>query len=537
MAKHQFDALIIGAGLGGIHSLYHLRAIGLSKLKLIDLASDVGGTWHFNTYPGAMSDTESYLYRFPWDKEDLMTYPWPNHYVTQPEILAYLRHVVLKHDLRRYMQFNTEMRSATFDETKNVWLVEVSTGETFEARYLVTALGLLSRPNLPDIPGTETFKGSIVHSHHWHADAEYRNKRVAVIGTGSTGTQIVTAVAPHAASLTVFQRTPQYSVPAGNKPVTAEYREHINQNYDDIWAQTRESSTAFGFQESTVPCMSVSPEDREKVFEKLWQQGNGFRFMFGGFGDITTNVEANEEACRFVRKKIAEIVKDPVKARKLTPTNRYARRPLCDSGYYEQFNRENVDVVNLRETEIVALTPKGILTSDDVELEVDLIVFATGFDAIDGSYTRLLIRGRNGRTMKDHWVGGAHSYMSVCCSHFPNMFMINGPQGPFCNIPSAVEASGELMLGVIKRAEEARKANGNGGSVAIEVKEEAEDEWGFKCEEVSEGSLFKETNSWIFGANIPGKPVASRFWFGGLKSYREQVAKSFSDNLSDFRII
>ncbi|KAJ0273393.1 hypothetical protein Brms1b_011182 [Colletotrichum noveboracense] len=185
----------------------------------------------------------------------------------------------------------------------------------------------------------------------------------------------------------------------------------------------------------------------------------------------------------------------------------------------------------------MALTPKGIRTSDDVEHEVDLIVFATGFDAIDGSYTRLLIRGRNGRTMKDHWVGGAHSYMSVCCSHFPNMFMINGPQGPFCNIPSAVEASGELMLGVIKRAEEARKTNGNGGSVAIEVKEEAEDEWGFKCEEVSEGSLFKETNSWIFGANIPGKPVASRFWFGGLKSYREQVAKSFNDNLSDFRII
>ncbi|KAJ0304642.1 hypothetical protein Brms1b_011183 [Colletotrichum noveboracense] len=324
MAKQQFDALIIGAGLGGIHSLYHLRAIGLPKLKLIDLASDVGGTWHFNTYPGAMSDTESYLYRFPWDKEDLMTYPWPNHYVTQPEILAYLRHVVLKHDLRRYMQFNTEMRSATFDETKNVWLVEVSTGETFEARYLVAALGLLSRPNLPDIPGTDTFKGSIVHSHDWDADAEHRNKRVAVIGTGSTGTQIVTAVAPHAASLTVFQRTPQYSVPAGNKPVTPEYRERINQNYDDIWAQTRESSTAFGFQKSTVPCMSVSPEDREGVFEKLWQQGNGFRFMFGGFGDITTNADANEEACRFVRKKIAEIVKDPVKARKLTPTNRYA---------------------------------------------------------------------------------------------------------------------------------------------------------------------------------------------------------------------
>ncbi|KAF5518859.1 Cyclohexanone 1,2-monooxygenase [Colletotrichum aenigma] len=389
MAKQQFDALIIGAGLGGIHNLYHLRATGLSKLKLIDLVSDVGGTWHFNTYPGAMSDTESYLYRFPWDKEDLMTYPWPNHYVTQPEILAYLRHVVLKHDLRKYMQFNTEMRSAIFNETP-----------------------------LPC---------SIVHSHDWDADAEYRNKRVAVIGTGSTGTQIVTAVAPHAASLTVFQRTPQYSVPAGNKPVTPEYRERINQNYDDIWAQTRESSTAFGFQESTVPCMSVSPEDREKVFEKLWQQGNGFRFMFGGFGDITTNFEANEEACRFVRKKIAEIVKDPVKARKLTPTNRYARRPLCDSGYYEQFNRENVDVVDLRETEIVALTPKGIRTSDDIEHEVDLIVFATGFDAIDGSYTRLLIRGRSGRTMKDHWVGGAHSYMSVCCSHFPNMFMINGP--------------------------------------------------------------------------------------------------------------
>ena len=521
MAQVDFDALVVGAGFGGIYQLYKLRSQGLSA-KVIDLAGDVGGTWYWNRYPGAMSDTESYIYRYSWDAEDLQTYPWSHHYVKQPEVLAYLEHVVEKHNLRKYMQFNTEMLSAEWDDEAVVWRVLVSTSETFVVRYLVTALGLLSKANYPDIKGLHTFQGEMVHTAKWRPGLDLAKKRVGVIGCGSTGVQVITEIASKVKTLTCFQRHPQYSVPSGDGPVDPTYRRYVNEHYPEIVKQVRNSICGFGFIESTIPYASVSPEEGDHVFEELWNKGNGFRFMFGGFSDISTNRQANEAACAFIRKKIAQIVRDPEKARKLIPRDHYARRPLCDGGYYQQFNNENVSIVDLKETPITRLTPTGIATGDGTVHELDVIIFATGFDAIEGNYNRVRIRGRGGKSLKEYWdPHGPTSYLGVFVPGFPNLCMITGPQGPFSNIPPAIEGHVELIAATIERAERSRRVTGDGK--VIEALPEAETVWLQECERLAEGSLFKETASWIFGSNVEGKKHALRFYFGGLANYNKAV--------------
>ncbi|KAJ9604381.1 hypothetical protein H2200_011215 [Cladophialophora chaetospira] len=528
----EFDALVIGAGFSGIYQLYRLREMGLS-VKVIDMAGDVGGTWYWNQYPGAMSDTESFVYRFSWDKEDLRNYPWSHHYVKQPDVLAYLKHVVERHDLRKHIQFETELVSAKWDDISSLWRVELSTGKTLRIRYLVTALGLLSKANFPDIPGIDSFQGRKVHTAKWPEDLDISGKRVGVIGCGSTGVQVITDIASKVKSLTCFQRHPQYSVPSGDRPVDPSYREWVNENYEGIFEQVKNSAVGFGFVESQKPYASVtSPEEREAIFESLWQQGNGFRFMFGGFNDIANDKVANEAACAFIRKKIRETVRDPEKARKLQPHDYYARRPLCDGGYFEQFNREHVDIVHLQETPIVSITEKGVQTSDKL-YELDVLVFATGFDAIEGNYNRVRIQGRNALSLKDYWdPTGPTSYLGVSVPQFPNLFMITGPQGPFTNLPPAIEAHVDLISRLISRAETARK---DGQTAIIEATPEAEQQWLAECEKAAEGSLFKETASWIFGQNVPGKKYALRFYFGGLKAFYEAVQNVIDNDYAGFK--
>lgn len=451
------------------------------------LPSRMSLIWHNHRL--TLPDQESYIYRFSWDKEDLLSYPWKEHYVKQPEVLAYLNHVVDKYDLRKYMQLNTELLSADWDDLKHVWRIQVSTGETFAARYLVTALGLLSKQNYPDINGIDRYKGEMYHTAKWPQGFDFTGKRAGVIGCGSTGVQVITDIAKRVKSLTCFQRHPQYSVPSGDGPVSPEYREYVNHHYDEIFDQVRNSITAFGFKESTIPAMSVSPEERERIFQENWDKGNGFRFMFGTFCDITYDKEANEAACDFIRRKIAQIVQDPEKARKLTPHDYYARRPLCDGGYFEQFNRDNVDVVDLKETPITEMTEKGIKTGDGKEHELDVIIFATGFDAVGGNYTRVRIHGREGETLKDHWKEGPTSYLGVCVPNFPNLFMITGPNGPFTNIPPTIETHVEFITQAIKQAEENR--------AVVEATLEAEKGWSETCEQLAANSLFKVTDSWV----------------------------------------
>ena len=543
--QHHFDALVVGAGFGGIYQLYRLRELGLSTI-VIDAAGDVGGTWYWNQYPGAMSDTESYIYRYSWDKEDLRNYPWKEHYVKQPEVLAYLNHVVDRHDLRKNMQFNTELIDAYWDEASHRWIVKTKNDEEFRVRYMVTALGLLSKTNFPAYPKINSFEGEMYHTGKWPQSYDFSTKRVGIIGNGSTGVQVITALGKQVKSLLCFQRTPQYSVPSGDGPVSAEYRGKVNSNYENIWSQLRQSQVAFGFEESTTPCMSVSPEERERVFEAAWQKGNGFRFMFWTFNDLTISPEANEEACKFIRKKIRQTVKDPEKAEKLCPTDYYARRPLCDAGYYEQFNRPNVDIVDLKTDPIANFTPTGITTKDcttgeETTHELDVVIFATGFDAVDGNYTRVAIKGRNGDSLRDHWQEtGPTTYLGICVPDFPNLFMITGPNGPFTNIPPTLETHVEFITELIGQSEIARSAipsdhQKQRDDVFVEALPQAEEAWTQHCKDISDASLFRKTASWIFGANIPGKKNTVMFYFGGLKNYRQKLEEVRRNGYEGFR--
>lgn len=467
----HYDAIVIGAGFGGIYMLKKLRdELGL-KVRAFDKAGGIGGTWFWNRYPGALSDSESFVYCFSWDRELCQEWDFSSRYLTQPQILSYLNHVVDRHDLRRDIQLETGITQAVFDEDSNRWLVTADDGHHYSAKYLVTALGLLSATNVPKIKGLDQFKGHMYHTANWPEDAVLEGKRVGVIGTGSTGCQVITAIAPTVGHLTVFQRSAQYTVPVGNGPVSREYVEDIKRNYDEIWKEVRSSRLAFGFAESDIPTMSVDAAERKAIFQRAWDFGGGFRYMFQTFNDIAVNEEANIAAQDFVREKIAEIVKDPETARKLMPRDLYAKRPLCDSGYYATFNRPNVSLVDVKANPIEEITAKGIRTADGVEHELDVLVFATGFDAVDGNYKRIDIRGRGDVSMKDHWVDGPSSYLSVATANFPNMFMILGPNGPFTNLPPTIETEVEWVSDLIGFMEENELA-------CVEPTAQSEQEWG-----------------------------------------------------------
>ena len=525
MAVIQCDALVVGAGLGGVYQTLRLRNMGL-KVVCIEGAPDVGGTWYYNKYPGAMSDTESYLYRYSWDKKDLRTYPRDAHYLYQPQILKYVNHVVDKHDVRKDIRLNVLMEKATWQEQEKQWTVQCNTGQVFNTRYLVTALGILSTANYPNIPGLKTFKGNLIHTSAW-PDIDLTNDRVGIIGNGSTGIQVMTALAPKVKKLISFQRSPQYSVPSGQGPVAPEYRKRVNENYDDIWTRVWQSSTGFGVPEVSRPTMSVAASERTAIFEQLWSQGNGFRFMFSGFGDLTTSVEANQEACKFIHSKIDSIVADPKKAAALKPTELYARRPLCDAGYYQIFNRANVDIVDLRQTPIESIVPTGVKLKDGTLVELDTLVLATGFDALEGSYLRVNIEGQRGETLKDHWRDGAVTYAGVACAGFPNLFLVSGPQGPFANFTCTIESEVNFISTCIEHAEK----EGEGHLVA---KQGAEDGWMELCDRLTEGSVFKTTKSWIFGDNIEGRVPKVRFYFGGLKAYIEHTKEEAKRGFPSF---
>ncbi|PYH30076.1 flavin-containing monooxygenase [Aspergillus neoniger CBS 115656] len=371
--RPDFDAIVVGAGFGGIYMCKKLTDQGLS-VKVIEAAPDVGGTWYWNRYSGALYDTRSYFYRYSWNLEDLREYPWK--------------------------------REAIYDDVDNLWTVSLSAVPRLTARYIVTTVGLLSKINYPDIPGLKTYEGEMYHTGNWLASYDFTGKRVGVIGNGSTGVQLVTALADqNVKQLLSFQRHPQNVVPAG-------------------YAEVRNSVLGFGFEESSKPTFSVSEEERERIFEDAWVKGNGFYFMFGTFCDIFSDMEANKAAAEFIRRKIRQKVKDPVKAEKLMPYDWYARRPLCDTGYYEKFNRANVDVVNIGTNPITQIINKGIRAADGSEYELDVLIFATGFDAVP--WERL----------KNRWKEEPSSFLGTCIPGFPNLFTVLGPAGPFTKIPA-----------------------------------------------------------------------------------------------------
>lgn len=524
----HLDALVVGAGFGGIYQLYSLLKLGLN-VKAIEKAEGLGGVWYWNKYPGAMSDTESFLYRYSWDKDDLKSYPWPNNYLTRDETVKYLDHVARKHHLYEHLQFSTEMLSAEWNENTNKWHVETSTGDTFIVTYLFTALGIQSTKNVPNIPGVDSFHGLVMHSSEWDRNVSLAGKRVGIVGCGSSGIQLTNAIAPEVAELHCFIRHPQFTIPLRFQPVPDEKRTEINSNYDDIWNAQRVSNTAFGFEEPATLTMSVTPEERNLVFEDLWSRGNGFRFMFGGFRDLCSNSEANEEACKFLRAKISAIVKDPVKAATLTPQDLFARRPPCDQGYYEKFNQDNVFAVDIKKAPIVAVEESGMRTADGKLHELDIIVFATGFQSGDGSYLKIKdgIKGRGGVLLSDHWRDGIKTYLSMFLSSFPNMFLVNGPQGPFSNAPTLIESEVDFLTAMLSDLHK------TGGVYSVECKAEAESDWARVCDEVAASeTLFNKVDSWLTGKNISGAKPTTKFYYGGLKAFRTHLQDCKERNYS-----
>lgn len=527
--RTTLDAIVIGLGFGGIYTLHKLRnELGLNA-RAFDKAAGIGGTWYWNKYPGACADTESFVYRYSFDQETFPGWDWHSRYIAQPQMQGYLQSVVERHQLMPHIQLNTTIVSAVYDEARHRWTVTTSTGECHTARYLVTAVGVLSKLVMPSIPGRERFKGRIVHTGAWPEDLSVAGKRVGVVGTGSTGVQLICAAAQVAKHVTVFQRSAQYCVPAGTPTVSKQFIADYRANFNKVWEQLRNTRIACGFEEGTLAAMSVSEQERERIFQEYWDAGNGFRFMFGAFGDIVVDPAANRAAADFIRRKIKEIVKDPDTACKLMPTDLYAKRPACVNGYYETFNRENVTLVHLPENPIRELTGDGVLTQDDVEHRLDVLAFATGFETVEGSYNQMSIHGRNGKTLRDHWQDQPSSFLGVAVAGFPNLFMVLGPNSAFSNLPPSIETQVEWIAGLIQSAD-------SKGKGVVETTLAAEQDWTSVCREIANYTLFPQVKSWIFGENVPGRKGRVLFYFGGLAAYREKLKEVAAANYQGFRI-
>ena len=515
----DFDAIVIGAGFAGLGMLRRLRDdLGMS-VQVYEAGGGVGGTWYWNRYPGARCDSESYVYCFSFSKELLQDWNWSGKYPEQPEILTYLNHVADRFDLRRNIQFNTRVASAKFADEDNLWQIETDQGDRVTARFLITGIGCISAGNVPDIPGLDSFEGDWYHTGSWpHEGVDFSGKRVAVIGTGSSGVQSIPVIARQADRLTVFQRTPQYTIPARHETVNRRFiEEEVKPNYDEIWEKARWSQSGFPVEVSERSALEVSEEERLETYEALWSKG-GFPFLFATFKDIRTDIEANNTAADFVRSKIREIVKDPETVDKLLPMDHPlgSKRALIDTNYYDTYNRDNVDLVDIRQSPIQEITPTGIRTGAE-EFEFDIIVFATGFDAMTGSFLRMDIRGRDNLSLIEKWAEGPKTYLGVQVAGFPNMFMITGPGSPsvLSNMPVAIEQHIEWVADFVEYLREH-------GIETAEATLEAEAEWVAHVNEVAEPTLYMLANSWYLGANIPGKPRVFMPYAGGLGTYREK---------------
>jgi cation diffusion facilitator CzcD-associated flavoprotein CzcO len=533
MAQSQtvpLDALIVGAGFAGLYQLHLLRdRLGLS-VRAVEAAEGVGGTWYWNRYPGARCDSESHSYCFTFSEDLVKGWEWSERYPQQPEILRYLNYVADRLDLKRDISFNTRVIGARFDETAKVWVVETAQGETVRARFLVTAVGCLSTANVPDIPGRDTFKGRWEHTGAWpHDGVDFTGKRVGLIGTGSTGIQATPVIAETAAHLTVFQRTANYSVPARNVPLTDERKRAFKEQAEATRATMLASHNGHPFLIENRGAFDVSAEEREALYEAAWAKG-GLQFR-AHFKDILTDQAANDTAAAFIKRKIRATVQDPATAEILADIDHpySAKRPPIDTGYFEAFNRPNVSLVDLRTDPIDAITPDGLRTRSAV-FPLDIIVFATGFDAMTGPLLRMNIKGRLGKTLAEAWAQGPRTYLGLQVAGFPNLFTITGPGSPsvLTNMPVSIEQHAEWIAACI--ADMRRE-----GLTTIEAKPEAVEKWVADVNAAADATLLpKVSHSWYLGANIPGKPRVFMPYAGGLPRYRAVCADVVANGYAGF---
>jgi len=513
----HFDALIIGAGFAGLYQLHCLRdRLGL-RAQVLEAGGDLGGTWYWNRYPGARCDSESHAYRYFFSRELSDEWESTERYPGPPEIRAYLDHVAGKFDLRRDIRFGVRVMAARFDESTNRWQVETESGERCTATYLVAAVGCLSAANVPDIPGLKEFRGKWYHTGQWpHQGVDFAGKRVGQIGTGSTGIQAAPVIAQTAAHLTVFQRTANYSVPARNAPLTPEFRRWVKDNYEEIRGVAHTTVNGHAFRISERKVAEVTPEQRQAIYEAAWETG-GLQFR-ATFHDLLTDRAANDTAAEFLKARIRAVVKDPATAAALANIDHpyAAKRPPIDTDYFETFNRPNVSLVDLRADPIERITPTGIKTRSR-EHPLDIIVFATGFDALTGPLLKMDIRGRAGRSLREDWKAGPETYLGLQVPGYPNLFTITGPGSPsvLTNMPVAIEQHVEWITGCIAHLREC-------GARTIEPSAEAARHWGERVQQAARATLLWDAkHSWYFGANVAGKPQVFMPYAGGLQHYRK----------------
>ena len=516
-ADTHYDAVIVGAGFSGLYMLHKLRGQGLTA-RVYEAGTGVGGTWYWNRYPGARVDIESQEYSYSFSPELDDEWVWSERYATQPELLKYLNHVADRFDLRSDIQLETRVTSAHFDEASNRWTVTTDQGGRVSARYCVMATGCLSVTNTPNFPGMESFAGKSWHTGDWpRGGVDFTGQRVGVIGTGSSAIQSIPLIAAEAAQVTVFQRTPNFSVPAHNGPIPDEVAADWKANRAQYRAQARETGFAIGLVDpKEIATFDATAEERQDAYESRWAKG-GFALL-GAYNDLILDAKANETAAEFVREKVRQIVKDPAVAEKLAPKSfPIGSKRLCvDTGYYATFNRDNVSLVDLKDEPIEAITPSGVRTSA-ATYEVDAIVYAIGFDAMTGALGKIDIKGRCGQTLSAAWEAGPRTYLGLMIAGFPNMFIVTGPGSPsvLCNMAVAIEQHVEWISNCIAWM-------GDRQMGAIEATPEAQDEWVAHVNEVGNGTVYPLANSWYMGANVPGKPRVFMPYIGGFPVYRDK---------------
>ncbi len=515
--SNVLDVVIIGAGFAGLYAIKRLRDAGFS-LQAFEAGEGIGGTWYWNQYPGARVDLECWDYSYSFSRELEDEWDWSQRYPSAQELMAYLEHVADRFSLREKIQFNTRVDSAEFIEPENLWLVRTSDGKKLKARFLVPASGVLSMPKTPEIPGIETFKGEAYHTGRWpRKEPVYEGKRIGVIGTGSSGVQVIHTLAGKCKQLSVFQRTAVFVVPAKNHPMTPEMRIRARATY----AERRQLSriTRFGIPAAmpTESALEATPEERKAKFENAWTNSHllGFRQCYG---DILSNLDANELVAEFIRGKIRETVKDPETARKLLPYGFPfgTKRPCLSDTYYGVFNRDDVSLVDLKSNPILRIVPEGVETAEGL-IELDMLIYATGYDALTGALSQIDVRGLGGRKLSDKWEDGAKTYLGLMTAGFPNLFTVTGPgsPGPLANMAVSIEQHIEW----ISRCLEFLRDN---GIVRIDADSELEEAWMQHVQDVVSRTLYEQANSWYRGANVPGKPQLFLPYLGGHGNYRKK---------------
>ena len=524
-SQHQadYDVIAVGAGFAGLGLIHHMREAGLS-IQVFDKASDIGGTWAWNHYPGAASDSECYYYCLTFSKEILQEWKWSVRYPGWEENQRYMHFVADKCDMWPHIQLNTEIVSADFQEGNGLWLVKTGAGEEFTCKYFVSAMGMISEPVIPKFKGMENFKGACFHSARWPEELDYEGKRIGIIGAGSTTVQMLPVTAETAKSVTVFQRTANFIMPAVQKPMTPEWDKEIKENYDDIIAKCRNHVFGMAFDSPVGRTIAdTPPEEVQKILEEHWPRGS-FRFVFETFDDLLGDPESNKVAGDFVIKKMKERVNDPEIAEMLTPKGYpfFAKRPPLDHNYFEAYNRENVKLVDINDREpIVEFTETGIHTTEN-EYEFDIVVLATGFQAYTGAQEALPIRGRNGLLLRDKWDAVSSSILGVFVAEFPNLFMITGPQAPFANLPTSIEQNIKYIVDCVKKME-------SEGYDLCEPQQKAEDDWVQHVAEVHEQTLMAQgdkVHSWMMGANLEDRAPRVLIYFGGANVYYDLMRTS-----------